>query len=86
VPPESEPTQTDPTAWASGNLHVQTVLVEWDAWEGGFVALCDHLAEHLRVPFKRAAIAAILAAHGPPQRPRSHEREPADPEAADEQR
>jgi hypothetical protein len=78
VPPEPELTQTDPTAWATGNLHVETVLVEWDAWEGGFVAFCDHLAEHLRVPFKRTAIAAILAAHGVRLRRRREGRSPAE--------
>lgn len=64
APPEAKPPEIDPTAWATGNLHVQTVLVEWAAWEGGFVAFCDHVAEHLRVPYKRTAIAAILTAHG----------------------
>lgn len=76
APPEPEPTETDPTAWATGNLHVQTVLVEWDAWEGGFVAFCDHLAEHLRVPYKRTAIATILAAHGVRLRRRREGRSP----------
>ena len=64
APPERKPPEIDPTAWATGNLHVQTVLVEWAAWVGGFVAFCDHVAEHLRVPYKRTAITAILAAHG----------------------
>lgn len=64
APPEPEAPEADPTAWATGSLHVQTVLAEWDAWEGGFVAFCDHVAEHLRVPFRRTAIAAILEAHG----------------------
>ena len=76
APPEPEPAETDPSAWATGNLHVQTVLVEWDAWEGGFVAFCDHVAEHLRVPFRRTAIAAILAAHGVRLRRRREGRSP----------
>lgn len=62
VPPE--PPQTAPTAWATGNLHIQTILSEWDAWEGKFLPFCDHLAEHFRVPYKRTAIAAVLEAHG----------------------
>jgi hypothetical protein len=52
------------TAWATGNLHIQTILSEWDAWEGKFLPFCDHLAEHFRVPYKRTAIAAVLEAHG----------------------
>jgi hypothetical protein len=64
APPEPEPSETEPAAWATGNLHVQTVLAEWAVWKGGFVAFCDHVAEHLRVPYKRTAITAILAAHG----------------------
>lgn len=76
APPEPKPSEADPNAWATGNLHVQTVLVEWEAWEGGFVAFCHHLAEHLRVPFRRTAIAAILAAHGVRLRRRREGRSP----------
>jgi hypothetical protein len=76
APPEPKPPETDPSAWATGNLHVQTVLVEWAAWEGGFVAFCEHVAEHLRVPYKRTAIAAILAAHGARQRGHREGRSP----------
>lgn len=64
APPEPEPPETDPTAWAAGNLHVQTILTEWDRWEGQFLPFCEHVAEHFRVPYKRTAIAAILEAHG----------------------
>jgi len=76
VPPVPEPPETDPTAWASGNLHLQTVLTEWDTWEGGFVAFCDHVAEHLRVPYKHTAIATILEAHGVRLRQRRDGRSP----------
>ena len=76
APPAPEPQETDPAAWATGNLHVQTVLVEWAAWEGGFIAFCDHVVEHLRVPFRRTAIAAILAAHGVRLRRRREGRSP----------
>jgi len=64
VPPEREPSETDPTAWKTSNLHLQTVLAEWDRWEGGFVPFCEHVREHLRVPYGRTAIAAILEAYG----------------------
>lgn len=64
APPKPEPRETDPTAWATGNLHVQTILTEWDTWEGKFLPFCDHVREHLRVPYGRTAIAAILEAHG----------------------
>jgi hypothetical protein len=76
APPAPEALETDPTAWASSNLHVQTVLVEWDTWEGGFVAFCDHVAKHLRVPYRRSAITAILAAHGVRLRRRREGRSP----------
>ena len=76
APPEPEALETDPSGWATGNLHVQTVLVEWDTWEGGFIAFCDHLAEHLRVPYRRTAIAAILEAHGVRLRRRREGRSP----------
>lgn len=64
VLPGPEELETDPTAWAAGSLHVQTVLAEWERWEGKFLPFCEHVAEHLRVPYKRTAIAAILEAHG----------------------
>jgi len=64
VPPEREPPETDPTAWKTSSLHVQTVLTAWDRWEGGFVPFCEHVREHLRVPYGRTAIAGILEAHG----------------------
>ena len=64
VPPEHEPPETDPAAWKTSNLHIQTVLAAWDRWEGGFVSFCEHVREHLRVPYGRTAIAEILQAYG----------------------
>ncbi|MBI5543317.1 MAG: hypothetical protein HY901_05475, partial [Deltaproteobacteria bacterium] len=65
APPETEASsKTDPTSWGTGNLHVQAILAEWDLWEGKFLPFCEHVAEHLRVPYKRTAMAAILEAHG----------------------
>lgn len=54
----------EPTAPSSRNLHIQTVLTEWQNWSGRFIDFCVHVREHLRVPFGRSAIADILAAHG----------------------
>jgi len=76
APPKAETSTIDPTAWATGNLHIQTILAEWDTWEGMFLPFCDHVAEHLRVPYKRTAIAAILEAHGVRLRRRRDGRSP----------
>lgn len=73
APPAPE---TDPSAWATSNLHLQTLLAEWDAWEGGFVPFCEHVHKHLRVPYKRSAIAFILEAHGVRLRKRREGRSP----------
>lgn len=51
---------------------IETVLAEWQRWEGTFVAFCDHLQLHCRIPFGRTLIARILEAHGvrlPSRRP-----------------
>jgi hypothetical protein len=51
---------TDPVTEA----RVQTVLAEWRGWDGSFSAFCDHVRVHLRVPFGRTLISAILEQHG----------------------
>jgi hypothetical protein len=76
TPTPPEPPETDPTAWASDDLHLQTLLAEWDRWEGKFLPFCDHVGEHLRLPYKRTAIAAILEAHGVRLRRRRDGRSP----------
>ena len=76
VPAEPEPPETDPTAWKTSNLHIQTVLAEWGRWEGAFIPFCNHARQHLRVPWARTAIAAILEAHGVRLRKRREGRSP----------
>lgn len=76
VSPGCEPPATDPAAWKTSNLHIQTVLTEWERWEGGFVPFCEHVREHLRVPHGRTAIAAILEAYGVRLRKRRKGRSP----------
>lgn len=76
APPESEAPHTDPRAWAIGNLYLQTILGAWDTWEGEFLPFCDHVADHLRVPYKRTTISAILDAHGVRRQRRREGRSP----------
>jgi hypothetical protein len=64
APPQTEAAALDPTAWATSNLHIQAILTEWETWEGKFLPFCEHVVEHLRVPYRHTAIAAILEAHG----------------------
>jgi hypothetical protein len=64
APPAAEPVEHDLTGWTTGNLHIQTILVEWSVWEGKFLPFCEHVRANLRIPCGRTAIAAILEAHG----------------------
>jgi hypothetical protein len=57
-------TETDAGRRSSGGLWTETVCTEWARWCGTFVAFCDHIQQHCRVPLRRAAIAAILEACG----------------------
>lgn len=43
---------------------IETVLTAWSTWRGGFVAFCEHVQLHLRVPLARNAIQHVLEAHG----------------------
>ena len=43
---------------------LQTVLLEWTAWEGAFVAFCDHLQLHCRIPWGRSMIQRVLEGFG----------------------
>jgi hypothetical protein len=45
------------------SLHIETVLAAWKSWDGDFSPFCDHVRQHLRVPFGKTAIAAILETH-----------------------
>jgi hypothetical protein len=42
------------------STHLETILAEWRTWRGDFVAFCDHLKKHLRIPHGRTLIANIL--------------------------
>lgn len=43
---------------------IQTLLVEWRAWEGSFIDFCDHVQINCRIPFGRTLIAETLEAAG----------------------
>jgi len=64
VPPTPAPAETDPTAWGTSNLHIQALLSAWETWEGAFAPFCDHVREHLLLPYRRTIIANILEAYG----------------------
>jgi hypothetical protein len=46
------------------SAQIQTVISGWKTWNGSFGAYCDHLHNHLRIPFGRSIIANILFVHG----------------------
>ena len=54
--PPSQPTSTSP--W------IQTVVTEWQPWDGTLDGFCQHIYHHCRIPLKRTSITAILEAHG----------------------
>ncbi len=47
-----------------GIPQLQTVLAEWEAWDGTFVAFCDHLQLHCRLPWGRSMIQRVLEGCG----------------------
>jgi hypothetical protein len=49
---ENEPTVT--------SIHLETICAEWKSWRGDFISFCDHLQQHLRLPYGRTLIANIL--------------------------
>ncbi|HJN76528.1 MAG TPA: transposase family protein [Myxococcota bacterium] len=65
--PEPDDTDdTDDTGRADDPLgpRLQTVLSEWDRWQGSLTDFCDHLRLHLRIPWGRTLVSGILEAHG----------------------
>jgi len=42
--------------------HIVTILAEFRQWTGNFVAFCEHLREHHRIPYKRTFINTVLVA------------------------
>ena len=63
-PAAEPPSSPSPPKFAPVGPQLQTLLAEWDRWDGTFVAFCDHVQQHHRLPFRRAAIATILEAAG----------------------
>jgi len=43
--------------------HIQTVLDAWSRWEGSFLCFCEHVQNHLLIPFGRALCAHVLFSH-----------------------
>lgn len=68
---EQPPDRPDPRG-----PQIETVLAEWQRWEGTFGAFCDHLQLHARIPFGRTLVARILEAHGVRLRKRRRGRSP----------
>ncbi|MBI4866157.1 MAG: hypothetical protein HY816_04320, partial [Candidatus Wallbacteria bacterium] len=46
-PPDDVTVAADEAATA----RIETILHEWEQWEGDFVPFCDHLREDLRIPY-----------------------------------
>lgn len=42
------------------SIHLETICAEWKTWRGDFISFCDHLQQHLRLPYGRTLIANIL--------------------------
>ena len=73
-PPAPPPEEVKPSPHDSlRSAQIQTLLVEWERWQGSFTGFCEHAQLNLRLPFGRKAISEILAVHGlrrPQRRPR----------------
>ncbi len=71
---EVEPKQKgQPTTLSVRETQIATILDEDKRWSGGsFVAFCEHIQQHLHIPWGRTAISSILRAYGarePARRP-----------------
>ncbi len=55
---------------------IETVLAEWELWDGTFVDFCHHLQAHCGIPFGRTLIAHVLEASGVRLRKRRAGRSP----------
>lgn len=61
APPAAEAEQREPAAHDEvRSARMETVVHQWSLWEGGFVSFCDHLRDHLRLPWGRTLVASIL--------------------------
>jgi len=69
VAPKHDTTAADPKVDTS---RLETLLNEWERWNGGFINFCDHVWTNLHIPYKRTIIANILEKIGvriPKRRP-----------------
>jgi len=66
APAPATPPATSATSGRVGAdpLHLETVLAAWSTWEGDFSPFCEHVRHHLRIPFGRTVVSAILETHG----------------------
>ena len=66
ISPIAEPAKTPdvPEESEAQMAQIQTVLSAYKRWSGTFVDFCEHVRRDLHVPFGRALVAHILAAHG----------------------
>lgn len=70
-PKRTMPPQIDPIG-----PQLQTLLAEWERWQGSFVDFCNHVQLHCRLPFGRTLIDTLLRGHGVRVRQRRQGRSP----------
>ncbi|MBW2735768.1 MAG: hypothetical protein JRH20_25560 [Deltaproteobacteria bacterium] len=58
------------------STRIQSVIEAWKAWRGPFIAFCDHVSKHLRIPYGRTWIGSILELAGVRTRQRRAGRSP----------
>lgn len=58
------------------STRVQTIIDAWKVWKGPFTAFCEHVAQHLRIPYGRTLISSILELAGVRTRRRRPGRSP----------
>lgn len=69
------PADRTPTC-APSSAVLQTVLLEWKHWRGGFIDFCEHVQRHCRVSLGRSAISTLLETEGVRVRARRPGRSP----------
>lgn len=49
---------------AARSIHIESILAAYKSWCGNFTSFCEHVHQHLRLPYGDSFIARILFVHG----------------------
>lgn len=64
TPPADAAAPSTPVPPSLTHACVETILAQWQGWDGSFDDFCAHVRQHLRIEYGHTLIARILATHG----------------------